>query len=409
MSEVVVFLIDGEHFVSGGSDGKIRCWQTKDGKEVGVPMETGDAVLDIAASRDGKWVACGSVSCGVTVWDVESHEKVPIEFKTNEGMVFAIDVSPDGATIATGSADLSVCVWSLSTGERLLGPLEHDNVVVGVKFSPAGCLIATAMEDQRNSVRIYNSQDGRLLVEFPITISDSASNQSLAWASDSKQLFALSRDGSINCLDVSAGTTLFHWSIHSHYPPTAIALASNGTFIAVAAGTSVSFWDTAAYERIGPIIEHAAPVASMAMSANYDIVTTTGYTITLRQLCDILPSYVDVIVHDWKTSPPLSVKMADLEGIVDFSGAQDGCSGSKIAHLEQEISLLKGEVAQLGETVKSLVNTIQDLRTELAESKRNADSAVGSLVEGNEGSDKRIARNTQIGVEHTSIPTPFCP
>ncbi|KAF8553361.1 WD40 repeat-like protein [Imleria badia] len=333
VSESVTFLVDGKHFVSSSVDGKIRRWRAEDGKEVGIPMEVGNAVLDITASRDGKWIVSGTIGDGVTVWNAESHEKVPVKFKTDPGLVFAIDVSPDGAKIASGSGDSTACVWSFSTGERLLGPLKHDNVVVGVKFSPDGRLLATATEDHCNAIRIYDSQTGCLLFDFPITVSDAASNHSFAWAGDSKQLFALSRVGNVYCFDASDGTTLSHWPIHSRYPPVSIALASDGTFIAVAADTSVSFWDSVTHERIGSVIERTAPVVSMSISTNYDIVISTGSTISVVGLCDVLPfKYLDVMVRDGETLP-VSVEMADVKETIKLPGAEDKGSIAPIAAL----------------------------------------------------------------------------
>ena len=269
----VAFLVDGKHVVSGGSRWKIRRWRVEDGKEVqvGTPMDAGSRVLDIAVSRDGKWVVSGTLSGLVTVWNGR-------KFKGHNRGVNAVDVSPDGTRITTGSDDCTLCVWSLSTGERLLPPLEHDFWVVAVKFSPDGSLIATAT--WARDLRVYDSQNGGLLVKFPVKVY-SAVNQSLAWASNSKQLFALSRDGDIHCLDVSTGTTLSKWAIHSSYNATCIALASNGTFIVASANSSVSFWDTTTHERIGSVIKHTHSISSMAVSANYDLVTGGDKTITL--------------------------------------------------------------------------------------------------------------------------------
>ena len=211
------------------------------------------------------------------------------EFKAHNDRGRAVDVSPHGAIIATGPDDCTVCVWSLSTGEELLGPLEHDHSVVAVKFSPNGHLIATSTRE--TSVRICDSHNGGfddgLLVEFPIQVY-SALNQSLAWASDSNQLFALSRDGKIHCLDVSTGKTLSKWAIHSSDDPYCIALARNGTFIAASAHSSVSFWDTVTHERIGSVIKQTHDVWSMAVSTNYDLVARGNMTITLWGFCDIL-------------------------------------------------------------------------------------------------------------------------
>ena len=136
---------------------------------------------------------------------------------------------------------------------------------------------------------MYDSQNGRLLVVFPVQVG-STSNQSLAWASDSKELFALSRDGNVHCLDVSTGSTLSQWSIHSSDNPRCIALASNGTFIAVCANSSASFWDTTTHERIGSVIEHLHDIGSMAISTDYHLATAAGDRMTVLNLCDVLPS-----------------------------------------------------------------------------------------------------------------------
>ena len=255
-------------------------------------MYAGSPVFNITVSRDGKWIVSGTCSGLVTVWNAETHSKVT-EFKAHGGWVRAVDVSPDATKIATGSDDHTACVWSLSTGERLLGPLKHNNPVAAAKFSPDGRLIATATWNH-DSVRVYDGQNGALLVDFPVQVY-SPYNQSLAWASDGKKLFALSKDGYIHHFDVSATTTLSKWRIHSsNGDARCITLANYGTFIAASAGSSVSFWDTATREQVGSVIKYTHVIWSMAMSSNYDLVIGGNHKITLRTLCDMLPShYVD--------------------------------------------------------------------------------------------------------------------
>ena len=305
----VSFINDGKHIVSGGKEGRIRRWRVEDGTEVGTPMDAG-SIGSLAVSRDGKWVVntSGTGTRQVTVWNaaVESHSKVK-EFKGHRDHVYAADVSPDAPRVATGSQDGTVYVWSLPAGQRLLGPLnlggsgKRGNSVVAVRFSPDGCLIAIATWS-RHSVQIYDGQDGRRLVDVPIQVGSSF-NQSLAWACDSKQLFVLSFDGNINCLDVSTGRTLSKWSIPSSNNAQCIALASNDTFIAASAGPTVSFWDTTTHKRIGSVIQHTADVVSMAISANCDIVIGGDKKITLRNLYRVVPTsyYADVSALTSKT------------------------------------------------------------------------------------------------------------
>jgi len=284
----VAVLADGKHVVSGDGGGKIRRWRIEDGKEVGTAMNAGSVVYDIAVSRDGKVIVSGTKSGLVTVWNSETRSKVT-QFQAHADPVFAVDVSPDAMKIVTGSDDETACVWSLSTGEKLLGALEHgaNSEVAAAKFSPDGRLIATAIWE-RDSVRVYDSNNGSLLVEFSVEV-NSVSNYSLAWASNSKQLFVSSRDGYIHRVDVSTGTTLSKWLIHSSNKLTCIALASNETFIAVSSGSSVSFWDTTSQEKIGTVIEYTHNVTSMAMSSNLDLVTGGDTKITIRALRSILP------------------------------------------------------------------------------------------------------------------------
>ena len=251
-------------------------------------MDAGSEVYNIAVSRDGKLIVSGTRSGELAVWDAQNHEKVT-GWKGHSAWVVAVDVSPDGKRIATGSIDEATCVWSLSTGQRLLGPLKYDNSVVVAKFSPDGRLIATAT--CFGSVRVHDSQNGRLLVDVPIRVTDSL-NQSLVWVSNGKNLFALSSGGKINYLDMSSTrTTLSSWSIQSSNPePGCIALAGNDSFIAISAGSSVSFWDTTTHEQIGSIINHTHDVVSLAISANYELVIGGGKLVTLRNIHDVLPS-----------------------------------------------------------------------------------------------------------------------
>jgi len=283
----VAFIDDGKYIVSGGKEGRIRRWGVEDGAEVGTPMDAGSIVGSLAVSGDGKWIVSGTGHSRVTVWNAKNKTKTT-EFKKHSSYVYAVDVSPDGTRMATGSHDGTASVWSLPGGQRLFGPFRGGSHVVAVKFSPDGRMVATAAWGS-HSVQIYDlSQDGRRLVDVPIHVGSSF-NRSLAWACDSKQLFVLSFEGNIICLDASTGTTLSKWSIHSSNNPKCIALAGNGMFIAASAGPSVSFWDTTTHKQIGSVIKHPAEVVTLAISANYDIVICGDEKITLRNLCDVVP------------------------------------------------------------------------------------------------------------------------
>ncbi|KAH0828151.1 WD40-repeat-containing domain protein [Lanmaoa asiatica] len=336
----VAFLADGKHIVGGGYEGKVRRWRTEDGQEVGPPMNAGDAILSLVVSRDG-WIVSATESGRVTVWDAETHSQVN-KFQVHADFAIeTMDVSPDGTRIATGSHDSTVCVWSLSTGERLLGPLHHGSTLAGVKYSFDGRLLATAI-CEIHSIRIYDSQDGRVFITIPVKVD--SFDQSLVWSANSKHLFVLS-DGNIKCLDVSTGATLSVWPIHSSNDPRGITLASNGRFIAASANSSVSFWDTTTHEQVGPIIEHADVLFSMAISRNYDLVTSGVKSTVIQSLHDTLPSRY--------------------------------CEDTPC---EREISCIPEESTDLAETIKLLLTDIRDLRAQHESSHSNENGPSSSSV-----------------------------
>ncbi|KAI9456190.1 WD40-repeat-containing domain protein [Boletus coccyginus] len=319
-------------------------------------MDAGSIVFNIAVSRDGQLIVSGTESGWVTVWNAKTRSKVT-EFKAHERSVRMVNISPDATKIVTGSDDSTVCVWSLLIDEKLLGPLKHNGCVVATKFSPDGHLIATATWVRR-SVRVYDSWNGSLLVEFLVEVK-SPFNQSLTWASDKKELFALSHDGYIYHVDVSTKSMLSKWLIHSSDDPECIALASNGTFVAASGDSSVSLWDATTHEQIGAVIGYTHRIQSMAISSSYHLVTREDNKITLRTLCGFVPSHY--------TSRIQGIQHAATEKVDDSPN----------------------------ESTADLKQTIQELRTQLAKSQQTCqerDALIQSLRAQEESSNSKIAR-----------------
>ncbi|KAG9312481.1 WD40-repeat-containing domain protein [Chiua virens] len=358
----VVFLGDGKHAVSGGKGGRIRQWRVEDGQEDGTPMNAGNVVFDIAVSRDGKWIVSGAALGHVPakVWSVESHEKVG-EMEGHTDHVQVVDISPDGSKIATGSNDKTACIWSCSTGERLL-TLQHEGALAAVKFSPDGGLLATAPWD-RLDVRVYNSEDGRLLVKFPIGVG-SSSNQSLAWDHDSKHLYTISTDCNIRYLEVSTGKTLSRWSLRpgDMGRDGRIALPSNRRFIAATVDSSISFWDSVTHLKIGSDIDYVGDkIWSIAISENYDIAVSHGKGVTIWNLRDVLPSnyFDDSAQHSegprevGTTVPPTWVEPSD----------------ENIADPDKSVEDLQIELAKLRSQNEALSHELVSVREDLQASK----------------------------------------
>jgi WD40 repeat protein len=281
----VAFHSDGMQLLSGTGD-VLRRWRVADGQEVANQMA--NRTSSISVSRDGKWIVCGGVK-GASVWDVKTQEKA---FEV-EGTVYvgAVDISPESTRFAagTGGSDNKASIWNIITGERLVGPLQHDGYIAGIKFSPNGDHIATLARGQ--SIRVFDSRNGDQLIAIKTDISSRSPMTPLAWSDNGEQIFIASSDHKIKSFDVSTGSQLAEFQVHGDDEVMSIALAANGKFLATSAERSISFCDTSTLTQIGPVIEDSQKIRSIALSPDCSYLATGGSNgnITIRNLNNILP------------------------------------------------------------------------------------------------------------------------
>ena len=283
----VAFHSHGLHLLSGHGNG-IRRWRVADGQEVGNRVEMD--VNAISVSRDGKWIVCGT-SPGASVWDAKMQEKA-IEVEDTE-YVGAVDISPEStrfATAAGGSSNYEARIWNIITGERLVGPLQHDGLIRGLKFSPNGEHIATVVNDAY--IRVFDSHNGDQLITIKTDIPGWSPVTPLAWSHDGQRFFAPASDRKIKSFDMSTGSQLAELQVHGDRTvAVSIAPAANGKFLATFAGHSISFCDTSTLTLIGPVIEDSQNIRSIALSPDCSYLATGGFNgdITIRHLNGILP------------------------------------------------------------------------------------------------------------------------
>jgi WD40 repeat protein len=122
----------------------------------------------VAVSSDGRYLASGTRSGEVWLWEVPSLRKL-WQCSAHVGTVTAVAFSPDGETIASGGRDGSVRRWSLS-GESLGDDLPaHGSCVSALTFSPDGRTLATATE---GCVRLWDLRNDRPALRRQFDIPD---------------------------------------------------------------------------------------------------------------------------------------------------------------------------------------------------------------------------------------------
>ncbi|NDJ53424.1 MAG: WD40 repeat domain-containing protein, partial [Chloroflexi bacterium] len=115
---------DATRIASIASDQTIRIWDAETAEQVGV-LNLDAQGTAVAWSSDSNRLLTLTDAGGV-IWDVESGSQLLIlPFDEHIAAVTTIKWSSDGQQILTGSNDGTAFVWDATSGEVLIGPLDH--------------------------------------------------------------------------------------------------------------------------------------------------------------------------------------------------------------------------------------------------------------------------------------------
>ena len=297
------FTPDGKEIVSAErysdrAGGRLQQYQVRENPNQ-IPrllQDTIDSINGAVVSKDGRWIV-SIVKTKVIVRNTRTNEVVEVG---EHGLgVRAIDVSPDSTRFASGSEDKAARIFSITTGQRLLGPLQHDNTVFAVMFSPNGTRLASFTFS--GIVHVWDACTGSNLMQTPVlsayrpTVNPTHYFTPLGWFNDSRRLFVVPESSrQIINADISRSDDMPPW--YSKLVPGSnnsafCSLATKGKFIVCAAGASLSFWDTSSCAQIGSTIEFQDSILSIALSSDgsYLACGRGDKKITVYALRDLLP------------------------------------------------------------------------------------------------------------------------
>jgi len=120
----VAFVPGAERAVSVSDDGSMIVWNTTDGAVIRRLEDTGDKVLDVSVSADGRFAAIARWDGTARLIDLGSLTQVR-RFEGHRGNVNAVAISPDNATLYTGSYDGSIRAWDTRSGAQTALIVNH--------------------------------------------------------------------------------------------------------------------------------------------------------------------------------------------------------------------------------------------------------------------------------------------
>ncbi len=215
-----------------------------DGRITLVETQTGNRKYDLQAvgrlrvasfSPDGRYIAAGSVSGNVTLWDIVNGGD-PVSSGRHRGEVLALAFSPDGRYLVSGGADGYAVVVRISDGRELSRHL-HEDRVTDIAFNPKdGSWFATVSADQR--IRLWNTTNG----EERLRMAQDGQINAVEISASGQWLATTGADRTVRVWNASTGTEVFEIPLKD--AGTVLAFNADGTrLMAGGAGGEINLWD----------------------------------------------------------------------------------------------------------------------------------------------------------------------
>jgi ribosome assembly protein 4 len=106
----VAFSPDGRFLASGGFDKKVKLWDGRTGAHLQTMHGHVGAVYMVCWSPDSRWICSASKDSSVKLWTTKGG-KVHCDLPGHEDEVYALDWAPNGSRMASGSKDRTLKIW----------------------------------------------------------------------------------------------------------------------------------------------------------------------------------------------------------------------------------------------------------------------------------------------------------
>jgi WD40 repeat protein len=249
--------------VTAGADKTIKLWDLTTGKESKTIATLGEAISNLAVSRD---FALVGVTSGKTAKVIQVGDGKEVASIAHPVDVVSINLSADKTRLITGGADNLARVWEVQTG-RLLQIYSHAGAVRGVAFHPSQPLVVTASADKTAAVQ-----------PFALTRSTPVSTKPLraiVMTPDSARLVITGDNGTVHIINAANSNEerKIEGASGAQY---AIALSKNVQVLATAgADKTVRIYTFNDGKEIGKIAM-PAPVRGLSFSADARLCVGVG-------------------------------------------------------------------------------------------------------------------------------------
>ncbi|MGE3779800.1 MAG: protein kinase, partial [Pirellulaceae bacterium] len=316
----VAFTPDGRVLIAASHSGLIRLWDLQRDRELTHHRTRPQGISNLGLSPDGRWLAVAYRPSGLEIWDTLSgrHQR---SFAAHAGSPSAAAFSPDSTRLASCGVDGTVREWDLTTpiepetirvqasfisdvaaipgtpllaltstrntasghlgaGDfscRLWNPVEqrtvrqlegHQDWLTRVVASSDGRWLATGSNDR--TARLWNVADGKCV---QVLSGHAATVTALCFLGQDQRLVTGCEDGSMRVWNVADGKLIKSWRAHQG---AVSSLVSHSGWIVSAGAEQVRVWDAERGVEHALLAGHSAPVLSVAISRDGQLLATGG-------------------------------------------------------------------------------------------------------------------------------------
>ena len=239
---------DGSWLASGDHEGLIRLWSTASRAALDSPRVLDGhwgRITQLVFTADNRWLASGSTDSTVHLWrlDGNANDSAPLLLKNRQGRFASLAVSDDGRWLAVACAghitnDVFVRLWDLRADDVLSSAVDlptYQGQLCSLAVSPGGNWIATGNED--GAVRLWRISN----LTHEVTATDlrmhSDPVRAIRFAPDGKSLISAAGSGSGR-----GKGTVRAWSLEGGDASADVVLADNSRGVEQFAMTSDGRW-----------------------------------------------------------------------------------------------------------------------------------------------------------------------
>jgi WD40 repeat protein len=215
----------------------------------------------------------------------------------HDAAVIGVAFSPDGRYLATACKDFNVGIWEIPSGRRL-ATLTHQDNVLAMEFSRDGHLLATGCMTghygDNDSAMIWEIPGGHCLASLLPNLGGDV--HAVKFSPNGRFLIIVSGYGSLSVWETTSGHCLASMS-HGGYVNNMV-LSSDGRFLATAANDDTAgIWEIPSGRRLATLV-HKESVYHVALSPDEHLLATASDDHTAKIWEFPSGRHLETLAHD---------------------------------------------------------------------------------------------------------------